>query len=125
MTFKLLPPKAFAGGTSLQDFIKNTTLNELTAILGKPQYHPDYNPHPCDDKIQVEWIFTYGGKVMTIYCWKWWNAPGPDLRCDWHLGGFKHDYKERQAFLEWVQREIAVRNALDLPGYPNNEPLFI
>lgn len=117
MTFKLLDPVHFQGGTSLQDFVKDVSLRELSAILGKPQFHPDYNPHAVEDKIQVEWIFTYGGKMMTLYCWKWYNAPHDDKRIQWHLGGFKFDYKERQAFLGWVEREIAVKRTLAKEGY--------
>ena len=116
MTFKLFDPRNFNGGTSLQDFVKNASLRELTAILGKPQYHPDYNQHPCFDKIQVEWVFTYGGKIMTLYCWKWYRAPHDEQRLDWHLGGVKFDYKERQAFLAWIEREIAVNRALAKEG---------
>ena len=116
MTYKLLKKAQFLSGTSLQDFIEDASINELTAILGKPQYHPDYNPHPCDDKVQVEWVFSYGGKMMTIYCWKYYNAPHDYLRIKWHLGGFREDYKERQAFLAWIEREIKVKRTLTKAG---------
>lgn len=116
MTYKRLKPSYFAGGTSLQGFVDDASLSELSAILGKPQYHPDYNPHPCEDKVQVEWVFTYGGSVMTLYCWKWYRAPHSEERIRWNLGGLKHDYKERQAFLAWVEREVKVKRTLAKEG---------
>ena len=112
MTYKLLNKAQFLSGTCLQDFVDDVSINELTAILGKPQFHPDYNPHPCDDKVKVEWVFSYGGKMMTLYCWKYHICPHSFLRIKWNLGGFKHDYKERQAFLAWIDREIKVKRTL-------------
>lgn len=116
MTYKSINPSNFSGGTSLQGFVKDASILDLTAILGKPTHHPDYNPHPCEDKIQVEWLLSYGGKIMTIYCWKWRKAPGFKERIQWHLGGMKHDYDEREAFLAWVEREIAVKRTLAREG---------
>ena len=116
MTYKLMKEADFLGGTSLQGFVNDSTLSELTAILGKPQYHPDYNPHPCDEKIKVEWIFSYGGKMMTLYCWKWYKTPEKNDRITWNLGGYKHDYNERQAFLAWIEREVKVKRTLAKEG---------
>ena len=116
MTYKQLKPSDFRGGTSLQDFVEDASITDLVPFLGKPTHHPDYNPHPCEDKIMVEWLFTYGGKVMTLYCWKYHNAPHDNLRIKWHLGGMRDDYKERQSFLAWLDREIKVKRTLAREG---------
>ena len=106
MTFKLLNEDAEINGTSLQEFVEEVSMNELSNILGKPVWHPDYNPHPCEEKIQVEWVFSFGGRIMTLYCWKWYKAPEPNERIRWNIGGKPDDYTQRQSFMLWLENKI-------------------
>lgn len=106
MTYKLLSENADINGTSLQEFVDDVSLNELSTVLGQPVWHPDYNPHCQEEKILVEWVFSFGGRIMTLYLWKWYRMPGVNDRVRWNLGGKPDDYTQRQSFMLWLERKI-------------------
>jgi hypothetical protein len=71
-------------GTSFHQVTINTTVNELTRVLGEP----DYKGNDGEDKINFEWeCETEDGDVITIYDWKNYRSIGLDEVIEFHLGG--------------------------------------
>jgi hypothetical protein len=72
-----------ASGTSFHGVEIHATINELTAVLGKPTHDTPSG----DDKVQKEWVCeTSEGKVFTIYDWKEYRTLDPDETIAWHIG---------------------------------------
>ena len=70
-------------GTSLQGYTPPTTRAELTAVLGEPiQYEGG-------DKITIEWGFSFGSTVATVYDWKRYEqgTPADDEEMIYNIGG--------------------------------------
>jgi hypothetical protein len=76
-------------GTSFHHVTITTTVNELTRVLGEP----DYKGNDGEDKINFEWeCETEGGDVVTIYDWKNYRSIGLDEVIEFHLGGREKDH---------------------------------
>jgi hypothetical protein len=72
-------------GTSFHDVVINSSINELTQLLGEPSY---YN-NSGDDKVNVEWDCELeDGRVVSLYDWKEYRPVGKDEVIEFHIGGF-------------------------------------
>jgi hypothetical protein len=70
-------------GTSFHDVVINSSINELTQVLGEPSYIGDY-----EDKVSVEWVCELEDeRVVTIYDWKEYRSIGKDEVIEFHIGG--------------------------------------
>jgi hypothetical protein len=73
-----------ADGTSFHDVTIITTVNELTRVLGEPEY----KGNDGEDKVNFEWeCERENGDVITIYDWKNYRSIGLDEEIEFHLGG--------------------------------------
>lgn len=73
-----------ATGTSFHGSTINATVNELTAILGKP----DCYTNDGEDKVNFEWeMETDNGDIFTVYDWKEYRPLDKDEIIRWHIGG--------------------------------------
>jgi hypothetical protein len=71
-------------GTSFHHITITTTVNELTRVLGEP----DYKGNDGEGKINFEWeCERENGDVITIYDWKNYRSIGLDEVIEFHLGG--------------------------------------
>jgi len=71
-------------GTSFHDSVIRASVNELTKIIGEP----DYDGNDGEDKTNFEWdMETEDGDVFTIYDWKEYRSIGLDEKIEWHIGG--------------------------------------
>jgi hypothetical protein len=71
-------------GTSFHNVTITTTVNELTRVLGEPEY----KGNDGEDKINFEWeCERENGDVITIYDWKNYRSIGLDEEIEFHLGG--------------------------------------
>ena len=85
-----------ANGTSFHDVVINSSINELTQLLGEPSY----TDNSGEDKVNVEWDCELeDGRVVTIYDWKEYRPIGKDEMIEWHIGGYNHIVTE-QALIE-------------------------
>ena len=76
--------KKSEGGTSFHNVTINTTVNELTRVLGEPTYQTNDG----EDKVNFEWVCeTIDGEVVTIYDWKEYRSINENERIEFHLGG--------------------------------------
>jgi hypothetical protein len=71
-------------GTSFHHVTITTTVNELTRVLGEPEY----KGNDGRDKINFLWeCERENGDVVTIYDWKKFRSIGLDEVIEFHLGG--------------------------------------
>jgi hypothetical protein len=71
-------------GTSFHHVTITTTVNELTRVLGEP----DYKGNDGEDKINFEWeCERENGDVITIYDWKENRVLDLNEEIEFHLGG--------------------------------------
>jgi hypothetical protein len=72
-------------GTSFHDVVINSSINELTQLLGEPSYYDNSG----DDKVNVEWDCELeDGRVVSLYDWKEYRPVGKDEVIEFHIGGF-------------------------------------
>ena len=73
--------------TSFHGTVINSTINELTRSIGKPQYDAGRDDWGFD-KTTVEWTcVTKDGDVFTIYDWKEDRLFDEDEVIEFHIGG--------------------------------------
>ena len=70
-------------GTSFHGDKVKATANELEAIIGEPS--AEQNGY--GEKTNIEWWFSIGDDVFTIYDWKEYRTIGMDEVIEWHIGG--------------------------------------
>lgn len=72
-------------GTSFHNVVINSSINELTQLLGEPSYYDNSG----DDKVNVEWECELeDGRVVSLYDWKEYRPVGKDEVIEFHIGGF-------------------------------------
>ena len=82
-------------GTSLVGYL-NTTYNKLVSVLGEPTY----NEPSGDNKVQVEWVVEFEGKLFTIYDWKTYNREYTENVLDrFHIGS-KTNLNDLEIYLQ-------------------------
>ena len=73
-----------SSGTSFHNNTILASVNELTAVMGEP----DYSPNDGEDKVNFEWeMETEDGDIFTVYDWKEYRSIGLDEQIEWHIGG--------------------------------------
>ena len=71
-------------GTSFHGVTITTSVNELTRVLGKPEY----KGNDGEDKVNFLWeCERENDDVITIYDWKEYRVLGLDEQIEFHLGG--------------------------------------
>ena len=98
--------------TSYHGTVINSTINELTRMIGKPQFDMREPTHQYDDsygdiwdgeKVTVEWTCeTKDGDVFTIYDWKEYRYFNEDDIITFHIGGHSEEVT-KQAFEELMK----------------------
>ena len=91
-----------ANDTSYHGTVINLTVNELTRIMGEPQFDVrEWNKRFTDDtwdggKVTVEWTCeNKDGDVFTIYDWKEYRHFFDDDTITWHIGGHSKKVTEQ------------------------------
>ena len=79
-------------GTSFHDTIINASVNDLTKVLGEPQYDANHGT----DKINFEWMMELNdGSVFTVYDYKEYRVLDKREIIGWHVGGLNGLVTER------------------------------
>ena len=79
-------------GTSFHDTIINASVNDLTKVLGEPQYDANHGT----DKINFEWMMELNdGSVFTVYDYKEYRVLDKREIIEWHVGGLNGLVTER------------------------------
>ena len=79
-------------GTSFHDTIINASVNDLTKVLGEPQYDANHGT----DKINFEWTMELNdGSVFTVYDYKEYRVLDKREIIGWHVGGLNGLVTER------------------------------
>jgi len=92
-------PTTSIGGTSLIGYIKGTTINEISKVLGPPkEYHRG-------EKISVLWAISNDRLTITIYDYTT-GGLGDNEKYDFHVGSFYNKYSVTES----------VRRALRMMG---------
>jgi hypothetical protein len=80
---KIRKTTASANGTSLHGVTLQSTVGELTTVLGEPTF----SNNTGEDKVNYEWILeTSSGQVFTIYDWKHYGPIRRNELIEWHIG---------------------------------------
>ena len=79
-------------GTSFHDTVINASVNDLTKVLGEPQYDANHGT----DKINFEWMMELNdGSVFTVYDYKEYRVLDKREIIGWHIGGLNGLVTER------------------------------
>ena len=79
-------------GTSFHDTVINASVNDLTKVLGEPQYDANHGT----DKINFEWMMELNdGSVFTVYDYKEYRPLDKREIIGWHIGGLNGLVTER------------------------------
>ena len=79
-------------GTSFHDTVINASVNDLTKVLGEPQYDTNHGT----DKINFEWMMELNdGSVFTVYDYKEYRVLDKREIIEWHIGGLNGLVTER------------------------------
>ena len=79
-------------GTSFHDTVINASVNDLTKVLGEPQYDTNHGT----DKVNFEWMMELNdGSVFTVYDWKEYRVLDKREIIGWHIGGLNGIVTER------------------------------
>ena len=79
-------------GTSFHDTVINASVNDLTKVLGEPQYDANHGT----DKINFEWMMELNdGSVFTVYDYKEYRVLDKREIIEWHVGGLNGLVTER------------------------------
>ena len=79
-------------GTSFHDTVINASVNDLTKVLGEPQYDTNHGT----DKINFEWMMELNdGSVFTVYDYKEYRVLDKREIIEWHVGGLNGLVTER------------------------------
>lgn len=72
-----------ATGTSFHGTTVRATVQQMLAILGKP----DDDSNTGEDKVNFEWVRkTDSGNVFTVYDWKEYRSLAETDKVEWHIG---------------------------------------
>ena len=79
-------------GTSFHDTVINASVNDLTKVLGEPQYDANHGT----DKVNFEWMMELNdGSVFTVYDYKEYRVLDKREIIEWHVGGLNGLVTER------------------------------
>jgi hypothetical protein len=78
-----------SNGTSFHGIVVNSTVNNLTKVLGEP----DYVDNSGEDKVNYSWgLETNEGDVVTLYTWKEYRPIETDEEIFFHIGGMARNH---------------------------------
>jgi len=91
-----------SNGTSFHSEVIESTVDELTKVLGEP----DYVDNSGEDKVNYSWdLETNEGDVVTLYTWKECRPIEADEQIIFHIGGmsWNHTILARQELTELLK----------------------
>ena len=95
--------EARISGTSLKGYLEDVNFMDLTVALGEPTF----NDPSGDDKVQVEWVVKFEGKIFTIYDWKTYDREFTEHSLTrFNVGSKDVTALEVQEFIEFVKGQI-------------------
>lgn len=95
--------EVISGGTSLKGYLEDVNFMDLTLALGEPTF----NDPSGDDKVQVEWVVKFEGKIFTIYDWKTYDREFTEHSLTkFNVGSKDVTALEVQEFIEFVKGQI-------------------
>jgi hypothetical protein len=78
-----------SNGTSFHSVVIESTVDELTKVLGEP----DYVDNSGEDKVNYSWdLETNEGDVVTLYTWKEYRPIEADEEIEFHIGGMRRNH---------------------------------
>jgi hypothetical protein len=105
--------EAKINGTYLVGYLEDVNFMDLVTGLGEPTFD---NPSG-DDKVQVEWVCKFNGKIFTIYDWKTYDREFTEHSLTkFNVGSKDVSGLEVQEFIEFVKGQIEYAyDNFDLP----------
>lgn len=95
--------EARVNGTYLVGHLEDVNFMDLVAGLGEPTFDDPSG----DDKVQVEWVCKFNGKLFTIYDWKTYDREFTEHSLTkFNVGGKDVSGLEVQEFIEFVKGQI-------------------
>lgn len=102
--FKVLKAEeARINGTHLVGYLEDVNFMDLVTGLGEPTFDDPSG----DDKVQVEWVVKFNGKVFTIYDWKTYDREFTEHSLTkFNVGSKDVSGLEVSEFIEFVKGQI-------------------
>lgn len=95
--------EARVNGTYLVGHLEDVNFMDLVTGLGEPTFDDPSG----DDKVQVEWVCKFNGKLFTIYDWKTYDREFTEHSLTkFNVGGKDVSGLEVQEFIEFVKGQI-------------------
>ena len=95
--------EARINGTYLVGYLEDVNFMDLVTGLGEPTFDDPSG----DDKVQVEWVCEFNGKIFTIYDWKTYDREFTEHSLTkFNVGGKDVSGLEVQEFIEFVKGQI-------------------
>lgn len=95
--------EARINGTHLVGYLEDTNFMDLVTGLGEPTFDDPSG----DDKVQVEWVVKFNGKIFTIYDWKTYDREFTEHSLSkFNIGSKDVSALEVQEFIEFVKGQI-------------------
>jgi len=105
--------EAKINGTYLVGYLEDVNFMDLVTGLGEPTFDDPSG----DDKVQVEWVCKFNGKIFTIYDWKTYDREFTEHSLTkFNVGSKDVSGLEVQEFIEFVKGQIEYAyDNFDLP----------
>ena len=102
--FKVLKAEeARINGTYLVGYLEDVNFMDLVTGLGEPTFDDPSG----DDKVQVEWVVKFNGKIFTIYDWKTYDREFTEHSLTkFNVGSKDVSGLEVSEFIEFVKGQI-------------------
>lgn len=95
--------EARINGTYLVGYLEDVNFMDLVTGLGEPTFDDPSG----DDKVQVEWVCKFNGKIFTIYDWKTYDREFTEHSLTkFNVGGKDVSGLEVSEFIEFVKGQI-------------------
>ena len=95
--------EARINGTYLVGYLEDVNFMDLVTGLGEPTFDDPSG----DDKVQVEWVCKFNGKIFTIYDWKTYDREFTEHSLTkFNVGSKDVSGLEVQEFIEFVKGQI-------------------
>jgi len=95
--------EARVSGTYLVGYLEDVNFMDLVTGLGESTFDDPSG----DDKVQVEWVCKFNGKLFTIYDWKTYDREFTEHSLTkFNVGGKGVSGLEVQEFIEFVKGQI-------------------
>jgi len=95
--------EARVSGTYLVGYLEDVNFMDLVTGLGEPTFDDPSG----DDKVQVEWVCKFNGKLFTIYDWKTYDREFTEHSLTkFNVGGKDVSGLSSGIFIEFVKGQI-------------------